>query len=196
MSNEVENVVFEPEGFKSDMQVIQQKSEEFSSTEEIIDYATRTNKEFEKIFNGKYNNKKYSTPKDAEKALIRCVISYTKNCEWILEILNKSSLKRTKWNEDSYLKDLVHEMLVLKVNKPLKQTKSDSKQEVDPDINEDVDLDERGFSQEVLDQAEAEALNILETGDPIEYVLDTVEDMHVGDRNTQEGIALSNCNKI
>lgn len=191
MSNKAEMVVLEPEGSKSDMQGLQQKSEEFSSTEEIIEYATRTNKEFEKIFNGKYSNKKYSTPKDAEKALIKCVISYTQNCEWILEILNRSSLKRTKWNEDLYLQDLVHETLVLKENEPIKQTKSDSKQDVDPDIDEDVDLDERGFSQDILDQAEAEAMRILATGDPIEYTLDTVEDMHVGDRNTQEGIGLS-----
>jgi hypothetical protein len=191
LSNEVENVVFEPEDTKSEMQELQQKSEEFSSIEEIIEYATRTNKEFEKIFKGKYSNKKYSTPKDAEKALIRCVISYTENCEWILEILNKSALKRTRWNEDSYLKDLVHEILVLKDNEPMRQTKTDTKQDIDQDINEDVDFDERGFSQDILDQAEAEALKILETSDPIEYILDTAAEMHVGDKNTQEGMWIS-----
>ena len=51
-----------------------QKSEEFSSIEEIIEYATRNNKNFKNLFTGKYNNEKYPTPKDAEKALIRCLI--------------------------------------------------------------------------------------------------------------------------
>jgi hypothetical protein len=168
-----------------------QKSEEFSSIEEIIEYATLNNKDFKSLFNGKYNGKKYSTPKDAEKALIRCLVSYTQNKGWILEILNKSTLKRTKWNEDSYLQDLVNEVLVLKDKGPVKQTKSDAKPDVDQDINEDIDLDERGFSQETLDQAEAEAQRILATGDPIVSILETVEKMHVGDKNTQEGICIS-----
>ncbi len=201
MSNEAENVVYEPVGSEEleskniltdkypdpDMQ----KSEEFNSIEEIIEYATRNNKNFKNLFSGKCNNKEYSTPKDAEKALIKCLILYTQNQEWILEILNKSTLKRAKWDEDSYLLNLVYEVLVLKDNEPAKQTKSEGKQDVNQDINEDVDLDERGFSKEILDQVEAEALWVLAIGDPIDYILTTVEKMHVGDKNTQEGICIS-----
>lgn len=166
-----------------------QKSEEFSSIEEVIEYATLNNKEFKNFFKGKYNSKNYSTPRDREKALIKCLLSYTQNQEWILEILNKSTLKRAKWNEDSYLQNLVDE--VLKDNESAKQTNSGENQDVNQDINEDVDLDERRFSKDILDQAEEEALRILATGDPIDYILETVGKMHVGDKNTQEGICVS-----
>ena len=187
MSNKDDTVVPDFEGSNPEMQ----KSEEFSSIEELIEYATQNNKNFKNLFSGKYKHEKYPTPKDAEKALIRCLISYTQSYEWILEILNKSTLKRTKWNEESYLQDLVNEVLFLKDNEPVKQNKPDVKQDVDQDVNEDVDLDERGFSQDTLDQAEDEALSILAAGDPIEYILKTVEKMHVGDKNTQEGICIS-----
>lgn len=201
MSNEVEYLVHEPEDSeKLEMKNIwkddvpdsdEQKSEEFSSIEEIIGYATRNNKNFKNLFTGKWSVKDYSTPRDAEKALIKCLMLYTQNQKWILEILNKSTLKRTKWNEDSYLQNLVHEVLVLEDSGPAKQTKSGADQDVNQDINEDVDLDERRFSDETLARAEAEALRILSTGDPINYILSTVEKMHIGDKNTQEGICIS-----
>ncbi|KKG51865.1 sigma-70 RNA polymerase sigma factor region 4 domain-containing protein [Methanosarcina mazei] len=201
MASEVEKVVYEPEGFEElenknfwvdcAPELDTQKCEEFSSIEEVIEYSTRNNKIFKSIFNGKYNNSKYPTPRDAEKALIECLVLYTQNQDWILEILNKSTLKRTKWDENSYLQNLVHEVLSLKDDHPVKQTKLEGNQDVNQDINEDVDLDELGFPEETLDQAETKALRILATGDPIDYVLETVEEMHVGDKNMQEGIGIS-----
>jgi hypothetical protein len=141
-----------------------QQVEDFFSIEKIIDYATRTNVTFKKLFNGKVSNKKYPMPKDAEKALINCLTPYTQNPERIEAILRKSKIFRDTWNTGSYLQDLINEVLVLKSNISVTQNNTDKKQAVDQDIDEDIDYDEAGFSQEELDEAESEALRILATG--------------------------------
>ena len=50
------------------------QEEEFSSVDEITDYAKKTNKLFKALYNGNVNQNKYPTPKDAEKALIVSVL--------------------------------------------------------------------------------------------------------------------------
>lgn len=165
--------------------------EEFSSIDDIIDYARRTNKVFKTLYDGSVNHNKYPTPKDAEKELILRITAYTQDPAQIQAILRNSKIFRDAWNTGSYLPDLINEVLTLKENEPVKQNKTDSKPETDKDIDEDIDYDEQGFTQEELDEAEAEALRILENGDPINYILDTVIEIHVGDEKTQEGLALS-----
>jgi len=76
-------------------------------------------------------------------------MKYTKNHEWILEILNRSTLKRTNLDKDSYIENLVNEVLTSKNNVLEKQTETDS--EPDQDIDEDIDYDEAGFPQDILE---------------------------------------------
>ena len=55
----------------------------------------------------------------------------------------------------------------------------------------DIDYDEQGISEEVLKAAEAEAIKMLKEGDPIDYIMETVQKFHIGDEEALEAIALS-----
>lgn len=57
--------------------------------------------------------------------------------------------------------------------------------------NKDVDLDEIGIPQEEREAARLKAIEILEKGDPIEYIRKTIEEHHVGDEKTEECICVS-----
>lgn len=54
-----------------------------------------------------------------------------------------------------------------------------------------VDFDEQDIPPELIKQAEEEADRILTEGDPVKYILDTVQKKHAGDQKTQEAIAVS-----
>lgn len=51
--------------------------------------------------------------------------------------------------------------------------------------------DEEGKAKQEIIEAEKKAREIMEKGDPVQYILDTVNAMHTGDEKTQEGIAVS-----
>ena len=54
-----------------------------------------------------------------------------------------------------------------------------------------MDFDEEDLSPELLKQAEEEADRILAEGDPVEYILTTIQKKYTGDEKTQEAIAIS-----
>ncbi len=54
-----------------------------------------------------------------------------------------------------------------------------------------MDFDEEDLSPELLKQAEEETDRILAEGDPVEYILTTIQKKHTGDEKTQEAIAIS-----
>lgn len=55
----------------------------------------------------------------------------------------------------------------------------------------DIDRDEEDISQEEKDAARAEAQEILKNGDPLEYIIETVQENHKGDRDAIEAQALA-----
>ena len=56
---------------------------------------------------------------------------------------------------------------------------------------QDIDFDEKDISQDVKDKAEKLANELLEHGKPIEYILETIKELHVGDEATEEAICIS-----
>jgi len=54
-----------------------------------------------------------------------------------------------------------------------------------------VDLDEQDISQALKDKADRLAEQILGRGEPIKYIMKTIEKKHVGDEFTEEGICIS-----
>lgn len=67
-----------------------------------------------------------------------------------------------------------------------KQTKTEEETK-----KEDSDFDESDISAEDKEKARIEAIRILQTSDPIKYILDTVNQYHAGDAKTEEGICIS-----
>lgn len=68
------------------------------------------------------------------------------------------------------------------------KTKQPVNEEEDP-LN--IDFDEQDISQEMKDEADRLAEQILRRGEPIKYILKTIEKKHVGDEFTEEGICIS-----
>lgn len=54
-----------------------------------------------------------------------------------------------------------------------------------------MDFDEEDLSPGLLKKAEEEADRILAEGDPVEYILTTIQKKYTGDEKTQEAIAIS-----
>lgn len=53
------------------------------------------------------------------------------------------------------------------------------------------DLDENGIPEEKKEAAKVDAIQILQEGDPVKYILDTVSQFHTGDVATEEGLLIS-----
>lgn len=72
--------------------------------------------------------------------------------------------------------------------------KAENKQDepTEEEINAlDIDLDEIDISREEKEAARDEALDILKNGDPISYIIDTVQENHKGDKDAIEAQALA-----
>lgn len=59
---------------------------------------------------------------------------------------------------------------------------------IDP---EDVDFDENDIDPGIVEKAEKAANRVMEHGNPIKYIMNTVKKVHVGDENTIEGTCIS-----
>ncbi len=65
--------------------------------------------------------------------------------------------------------------------------------EDEPDDN--IQTDESRFTEEDIQRASEEAVRILKEGDPLEYLMNTVKSIHVGDENAAEGIIIGIANQ-
>jgi len=68
-----------------------------------------------------------------------------------------------------------------------------TKKEPEEEEKESIYLcrDEEEIQESEIREAEKEAIEIMKNGDPMKYILDTVNGIHTGDERTQEGIAVS-----
>jgi hypothetical protein len=73
-----------------------------------------------------------------------------------------------------------------------KEPKSEKKNATKERDNEaDIDIDEISISAEEKESARLEAISILQSGDPLKFILDTITTQHTGDEATEEGICVS-----
>ncbi len=77
----------------------------------------------------------------------------------------------------------------ISLQKPERQEKKTAEYNKVDSLN--IDFDEQDISPELLKYAEEEAARILAEGDPVEFILATIQKKHTGDENTQEAIAIS-----
>jgi hypothetical protein len=77
------------------------------------------------------------------------------------------------------------------ISKIVNETDEKTQTKKDPDKDNEPDLDEIDISAEDKEAARIEAIKILQSGNPIEFILNTVKQYHAGDEKTMEGICIS-----
>lgn len=101
--------------------------------------------------------------------------------------------------KEEFIKNDVAEafdMKIRSVEKILKELKST----IDDDLpetkaEEKIQTDETHFTIDDRKEAKKEAMHILKNGDPLEYLMDTVKNIHVGDEQAEEGILIGIANQ-
>jgi hypothetical protein len=61
----------------------------------------------------------------------------------------------------------------------------------DTENSDEIDFDEADVSADDKEAARLEAIHILQEGDPVKYIFDSIKQWHTGDEKTEEGLCIS-----